>query len=183
METEVKESQVAITLVPLVDPTPDILELLHMWYNDPEIAHLSRPNFTESPLEEMTIEQLKESFEPRENRRAFLILVDGRPVGECSIDLAFPHLYGIEAGTAWIGIIIGDKDSRGKGLGAILMGLMEAECVRIGMKRIELGVFEFNGRAKRLYERMGYMPIATIHDFVYWNGRKWADIRMEKRLT
>ena len=52
----------------------------------------------------------------------------------------------------------------------------------ISLKRIELGVFEFNKRAQKFYEKIGYSRIGTIDDFTYWNGRFWSDIRMEKYL-
>ena len=50
------------------------------------------------------------------------------------------------------------------------------------LKRIELGVFEFNKPAIRLYEKAGYKEFARIENFTYWQGKMWQDIRMEKYL-
>ena len=50
------------------------------------------------------------------------------------------------------------------------------------MKRIELGTFEFNTNAIKLYERMGYQEIARINGFTYWKDKMWQDIRMEKYI-
>ena len=47
---------------------------------------------------------------------------------------------------------------------------------------MELGVFEFNTRALKLYQKLGYTEIARIDAFTYWEGKMWQDIRMEKYL-
>ena len=62
------------------------------------------------------------------------------------------------------------------------MSHVETEIRLRGLARVELGVFEFNENARRMYEGLGYREIARIKDFTYWNGRMWQDIRMEKRL-
>ncbi|WP_100402900.1 GNAT family N-acetyltransferase [Bacillus sp. FJAT-42315] len=49
-----------------------------------------------------------------------------------------------------------------------------------GIKRIELGVFEFNKQAQKLYQKLGYKEIGRIENFTYWQGEMWTDIRMEK---
>ena len=36
--------------------------------------------------------------------------------------------------------------------------------------------------AIKLYQKAGYTEIGRIKDFVYWQGRLWQDIRMEKYL-
>jgi RimJ/RimL family protein N-acetyltransferase len=51
-----------------------------------------------------------------------------------------------------------------------------------GFQRIELGVFEFNANAIKLYRKLGYQEIGRINDFTFWQGRRWQDIRMEKYL-
>lgn len=51
-----------------------------------------------------------------------------------------------------------------------------------GLKRIELGVFEFNQQAQKLYQKLGYKEIGRIDNFTYWQGKMWTDIRMEKYL-
>jgi len=57
---------------------------------------------------------------------------------------------------------------------------LEEEIKRQGLKRIELGVFEFNTNAIKLYESMGYKEIIRIDGFTYWEGKIWQDSRMEK---
>ena len=91
-------------------------------------------------------------------------------------------LYKKEPGTAWIGITIGEESARGKGLGPLAMQYLEEEIRSAGCKRIELGVFEFNEPAKKLYQKMGYAEIGRIPNFTFWQNKMWTDIRMEKYL-
>ena len=60
--------------------------------------------------------------------------------------------------------------------------LGEEEIRKAGCKRIELGVFEFNEPAKKLYQKMGYAEIGRIPNFTFWQGKMWTDIRMEKYI-
>ena len=62
------------------------------------------------------------------------------------------------------------------------MRYLEGQIREQGLKRIELGVFEFNASAIKLYKKMGYQEIGRIDDFTYWHEKMWQDIRMEKYL-
>jgi RimJ/RimL family protein N-acetyltransferase len=86
-------------------------------------------------------------------------------------------------GTAWIGIRISEEAARGKGLGRYAMRELEAKVAEAGLKRNELGVFEFNAPAIGLYRSLGYREIGRIDAFAYWKDRLWQDIRMERILT
>jgi RimJ/RimL family protein N-acetyltransferase len=110
-----------------------------------------------------------------------MLLEDGRVVGECSLQFDPPHRLTKEPMTAWFGILIGEPSARGRGLGGPFFTLLEDEAKRQGARQAELGVFEFNPHAIRLYERLGYERIGEIPTFTWWNGRFWADIRYRKR--
>jgi RimJ/RimL family protein N-acetyltransferase len=49
-------------------------------------------------------------------------------------------------------------------------------------KGIELGVFEYNEPARRLYEKLGYQTKTIIPNFTWWKGRMWADHRLFKLI-
>jgi ribosomal protein S18 acetylase RimI-like enzyme len=83
-------------------------------------------------------------------------------------------------GTAWIGITIGDPEGRGKGIGYKAIQYLEEEIKKQGLNRVELGVFEFNTQAQKLYRKLGYEEIGRIENFTYWQEKMWKDIRMEK---
>ena len=152
------------------------------WENDPALVHLTRPNQSQADLEK---ESEVDSFELDARisyNTIYLIYLDGQLVGEMSYQKDPQHLYKKEPGTAWIGITIGEESARGKGLGPLAMQHLEEEIRKAGYKRIELGVFEFNIPAQKLYQKMGYAEIGSIPNFTFWQNKMWTDIRMEKYL-
>lgn len=62
------------------------------------------------------------------------------------------------------------------------MQYLEEQIKRHGLKRIELGVFEFNINVRKLYQKLAYLEIGRIDNFTYWQDRMWQDIRMEKYI-
>jgi len=172
-----------ITFIKFTTPTPEIAAKLSEWENDPALIPFIRPNPTEEDLEKrenLTVESLQQRLK---FNQMFLIYLNDQLVGEISFQLDPPHLYKKELGTAWIGINIGEESARGIGIGVQAMQFLEEQVRDQALKRIELGVFEFNTRAIRLYKKMGYQEIGRIKDFTCYQGRMWGDIRMEKYLT
>jgi RimJ/RimL family protein N-acetyltransferase len=164
----------------LMKPSTEIAEYFHRWENDPTLIPFIRPNKNKEALEEretVTVEDLEQRLE---HHQMYLIYLDDQLVGEIEYQIDPKHLYKKEAGTAWIGIIIGEESARAKGIGRLAMEYLEEQIMLQGLKRIELGVFEFNKPAIRLYEKMGYKEFARIESFTYWQGKMWQDIRMEK---
>jgi len=159
-----------------------IFEKLAQWTNDPEIRPYSIPRFSEREYIEVIPEDLMSSTLGNLKKRIYVIYDGEKPIGECSIDTDFESRIHKEADTAWISLVIGDKAYWGKGISKIIMSFLESECTRIGMLAIELGVFEYNKRARCTYEQMGYQEIARIENFVYNFGTWHSDIRMLKRL-
>lgn len=142
-----------------------------------------RPSRDKAELEQrvsVTIETLAEQIE--NGHQIFLIYADGLLVGEMNFIVDPLHLLKKESGSAWIGIGIGADSARSKGIGTQALQYLEDEIRAQGLMRIELGVFEYNERAIRLYKKMGFQEIGRIEGFTYWQGKMWTDIRMEKRL-
>ncbi len=167
----------------LVIPTPEIAMHMNDWANDREIVHLMRPSFSPEELEAETVVSV-ESLEERIDRGyvIYLIYGDEQLIGEINYVVDPPQLMRHEKGSAWIGISIGPASVRGRGIGVKAMQHLEGEIRAAGYHRIELGVFEYNAPAIRLYKKMGYQEIGRIEEFTYWDGKMWTDIRMEKRL-
>lgn len=166
----------------LVVSTPEIAESFNRWENDPALIPLIRPNPDKEALlrrEPVTVFKLAERLM---HDHIYLIRLDGKLVGEMEYQVDPQHLYKKEPGTAWIGIVIGERSARRKGVGFHAIRFLEDEIKQAGLKRIELGVFEFNTNAIKLYKRMGYNEIARIDDFTFWDDKMWQDIRMEKYL-
>ena len=166
----------------LSTPTPEIASSLNKWANDPALIPVIRPNFSKKAFEredEITEESLVKRLK---YTQIYLVYLDEKLVGEISFQVDPEQLYLKIPGSAWIGINIGETSARGKGVGVQAMQYLEDEIKAKGLKRIELGVFEFNTNAIKLYKKMGYIEIGRIKEFTYWEGKMWTDIRMEKRL-
>ena len=171
-----------ITFSKLLSPTQQIADAYTKWENDPVSIPFARPNPDEEALsrrETITVEELTQRLE---HSHIHLIYRDGQLIGEMSYQVDPAHLYKRETGTAWIGITIGEESARGKGIGFRAMQYLENEIKQASHQRIELGVFEFNSNAIKLYRKLGYQEIGSIDNFTYWQGRMHQDIRMEKYL-
>ena len=166
----------------LTHPTSEIADSFSKWENDPVLIPLTRPNLNEADLlarKPITVDDLMERIK---HSHMYLIYAQGELVGEMDYKVDPAYVYKKIEGTAWIGITIGEESGRGKGIGYQALRYLEGQIKLAGLKRIELGVFEFNTRAIKLYQKSGYKEIARIEDFTYWQGKMWQDIRMEKYL-
>lgn len=166
----------------LIKPTPEIAEAFNRWENDASLIPFARPNLNKDELEKRRVVTPDDLKQRLDNNQIYLIYLEGQLIGEVSYQVDPGHLFKKEAGTAWIGITIGEAIGRGKGIGYQAMQYLEAQIKRQGLKRIELGVFEFNINAIKLYRKLGYMEIGRINDFTYWQDKMWQDIRMEKYI-
>lgn len=166
----------------LEKPTKEIAALLEKWNNDPGLVPLIRYSPTKEKQESynpVTVESLGEILKVLQ---VYIILDRGKPVGEFTIQIDPPQCLSDRRGTAWLGITIGEKEARGRGIGERAVLHMEETARLQGLERVELGVFEFNEKARRLYKKLGYREFGRIDNFTWWNDRMWQDIRMEKTL-
>ncbi|MGE6752824.1 GNAT family N-acetyltransferase [Rossellomorea sp. NPDC071047] len=179
---EWKGKIMTIHFTKVIEPNPIIVNALNRWENNPQLVPFIRPNKNKMELEQqlqITIEEFKNRLD---TQHFYLIFSDDKLVGEMNYMVDPNHLHKRAPGTAWIGITIGEENGRGKGIGFKAIQHLEKEVKKQGLSRIELGVFEFNTRAYKLYQQLGYQEIARIADFTYWNDSMWSDIRMEKYL-
>jgi RimJ/RimL family protein N-acetyltransferase len=171
-----------ISFIKLTQPTVDIAAAFNKWENDLPLIPFIRPNRTKNDLEKLEIVTVESLARRLEHDEIYLIYSGNQLVGEMNYQADPKHLYKKESGTAWIGINIGEESARGKGIGAQAMKYLEEQINARGFQRIELGVFEFNTNAIKLYQKLGYREIGRIKDFTFWRDRLWQDIRMEKYL-
>lgn len=171
-----------ISFKKLTIPTPEIAASFSKWENDPMLIPLIRPNSSDEDLLSRKHVSVNNLLERIKHSHMYLIYAQGELVGEMDYQVDPPYVYKKVTGTAWIGITIGEESARGKGIGYYALQYLEKQIKLRGLKRIELGVFEFNTQAIKLYQKSGYKEIARIADFTYWQGKMWQDIRMEKYL-
>ena len=154
------------------------LELIWKW-NQSEDAYLSTPSFI---LEKKrTVDDMWDAYKSTE-KNLYLVEYNGQIVGEVSYDFNFPLLLKKDKKTAWIGIVLGEISARGKGIGRLSMEFLEEKVKSLGAERIELGCFEFNEKAYKLYAKIGYKEIGRMENITFYDGKWWNDIRMEKRF-
>jgi RimJ/RimL family protein N-acetyltransferase len=99
--------------------------------------------------------------------------VSGRLVGEVVLNEVDP-----DALTCNLRALIG-PEGRDRGLGTEAVRLATAYGIeRLGLRRITLEVFEFNPRARRVYEKVGYVATGVRPDALDFDGVSVAAVDM-----
>jgi len=147
----------------------DIVQCMK-WINDPEIRCLTA--FDERPFNKIKEEEWFEKMNKNKNVILFAIcLDDANFIGNIGITLL--------SGNALLGIMIGEKEYLGRGYGTEAIKLVLDYCFNtLNLHRVALGVFEFNERAIKCYEKVGFKREGIAREVVYKKGRYWDDIKM-----
>ncbi|PIC77433.1 GNAT family N-acetyltransferase [Sporosarcina sp. P19] len=169
-----------IEIIPLTEPTSILVNTFNRWGNDLNLKSLSQPNPSRAELERESILTIEDICHRLKYQHVYLIYLENRLIGEMSYTVDPEHLFHKKSETAWISILIGEPECRGKGIGVMALEYLEEQVRKHGLERIELGVFVFNEPALKLYKKLGYQEIGRIENFTYYEGDMWADIRMEK---
>ena len=75
---------------------------------------------------------------------------------------------------AWIVIGIGDRNDWGKGYGTDAMRLLlKYAFTELNLFRVTLGLFDYNRRAYRSYEKVGFVLEGRQRNIVNREGRRW----------
>jgi len=91
---------------------------------------------------------------------------DGRPIGTMGL-----HDVDLLNGSASLGIVIGDPEDTGRGHGPdALHALVDFGFGELRLERIWLDVYAYNERARRVYERVGFVHEGTLRHGVYRDG-------------
>lgn len=187
MTTPTRSSKPArrIEIRPFDTTTIDDCRWLAKWGNDQRIRPFFLPCFKRED-QHAAPESAEALWERLQNQTSsahrFMILLAGEPIGEMNFIIDAPPILSAKKHTAWIGLVIGEASARGKGYGSEALSAIESLAREAGARQIELGVFEFNDPAMRLYERSGYEELARIENFTWYQDQTWDDIRMIKKL-
>lgn len=95
--------------------------------------------------------------------------------------LGFVSLFGINwnHGDTWVGIGLGERAFWGKGYGTDAMRvILRYAFTELNLHRVTLGVFEYNPRAIRSYEKAGFIHEGRIRQHLCKEGRRWDVIQM-----
>jgi len=166
------------TRVRLVAAEPEMAEQFRAWLNNTDTRHLI--GGTAYPIsaagEEAFIRgRAKVSWEDG----VFLAIeaIDGaQPILIGSVEL---RKFSAEARSCDVGILVGDPAYRGAGYGTEAMRLAcRFAFEEMGLERIELGTYEFNTRAMKSYEKLGFVVEGRRRRAAYIGGRYYDTIEM-----
>jgi len=151
------------------------LALFVRWLGD---ARTTRTLAIRSPLslalEEGWFERLLERQGGNHWHFVICRTVDGRPVG--AMDL---HEIDYVNGSAGLGIMIGDPADTNQGYGSdALRALIAFGFAELRRERIWLDVYDFNARARHVYERVGFVEEGVLRHALYRDGTFHDDHRM-----
>lgn len=141
------------------------------WYTDPEIARLLRHD-----LRPLTATQARGYF------LSIVLPASANGTAWAIHDHASGNLIGTTAVTqvdaaassCLFRIVIGEKQAWGHGFGTDATRLVVSEVFeRLGLRRIKLEVFDHNPRARKSYEKVGFVERGRS---VEWAGRTRLDV-------
>ncbi|WP_432949304.1 GNAT family N-acetyltransferase [Kribbella sp. CA-253562] len=135
---------------------------------DPEVTKLT------GSRGEISDEKALEWLRTRKDQpdRLDLAIVD-KATGE-SVGEAVLNEYDPDNRSCNFRILIGPA-GRNRGLGTEATRLIVGYGIeQLGLHRISLGVYAFNPRAQRAYEKAGFVVEGRLRDDLYWDG-EWVD--------
>jgi RimJ/RimL family protein N-acetyltransferase len=153
---------------------PDDFEKYTEWLNDPEISqNLLVDDKTVSLLREKEI--LEDMAKNNDTTFTIVDLATDKPLGNCSLN----NVDNINQ-TATLGIFIGDKEYLSKGYGTEAMELLlDYGFNALNLQNIMLEVFDYNKRAIKAYEKVGFKVIGKRRQAKFFNNKRYDIIFMD----
>jgi RimJ/RimL family protein N-acetyltransferase len=149
------------------------IPLFVRWFNDPEVLRYLELFL---PMSRAAEEQWFEARLEDDSSHVFVIetLEDGVPIG--NLDL---HDIDGLSGSAGCGVCIGERSYWGQGYGADALGaLLRFGFEELNLQRISLQVFDFNERAIRCYEKVGFRHEGRLRQARFVEGRYVDEVIM-----
>ncbi|AMC93739.1 diamine acetyltransferase [Erysipelothrix larvae] len=138
------------------------IPLYYEWRNDPEVAKYDQSGF----LRPMSYEEVEVWSQRMISGPTFMVYEDDKAIGTCAfmnLDERNRH--------AELAIVIGDRSYWNKGYGKqIMKQLMDWGFEGLNLERLYLHVFDFNIRAIKLYESLGFRHEGTLRNMLYRSG-------------
>lgn len=157
----------------------DLLPLYHRWINDFSTLR-TLGVFPPGPT---TLEQEAAWYEAETTSGAVGFTIyeraTGTPIGNTALR-AVDH----RTRTAVFGILIGERDARGRGFGTEATQLMlDYAFTALGLHSVMLTCAEFNTAGRRTYEKAGFREFGRRRQCRWLAGRLWDDIYMDCLAT
>lgn len=165
--------------VRLRPPEMEMAPQFQAWVNDTDTRHLTGGiayPISRAAQEEYLRPRLKTSWEDGVFLAIEAIESGSDPVLIGSIEL---RQFNPEARRCEVGMLIGDPAYRGRGYGTEAMRLAcRFAFQEMGLERVHLHTFEFNTRAIRSYEKVGFVQEGRLRRHAYLGGRSYDVVEM-----
>lgn len=155
------------------------------WQRDSEFVRLAGGDlalFSEKKFKEWVEKKVEKG--PKPGRYSFSIysLEDDRLIGFLGLGVDLIHSDG------WVGIGIGEREDWSRGYGSDAMRLcLQYAFLELGLQRVSLGLHEYNPRALRSYEKVGFRMEGRCRQEVLREGRRtdtlWMGILRDEWLA
>ena len=125
---------------------PDDISIAVVWYQDPEVLYYSEGKDV-APYDYKIVEKMYNTLASTGELYIIEIFVNNKwlPIGDATLSKdSLP-------------IVIGEKEYRSRGFGKRVLRLLIKRAKELGLGRLRVkGVYEYNERAKRLFEGAGF---------------------------
>jgi RimJ/RimL family protein N-acetyltransferase len=146
---------------------------LTMWLNDPEVT---RNMLIYRPLTRMAEEAFLRKISESESDFVLGMMVRET---EQFIGVAGLHHLDVRNRHVSFGICVGEKSAWGKGYGTETTRLMVRHAFdTLNLNRLWLHVYEYNERAVRVYQKVGFQIEGRLRQDTFRDGRYWDTIVM-----
>lgn len=155
------------------------------WQSDTELHRLadSGPALlsSEKKIKEWIEKQGEKGFPPDRYFFSVRTLADEKYIGSLGLWVDLIHRE------AWVGLGIGERDYLSKGYGTDMMKLCQRYVFsELSLERLSLGLFEYNPRALRSYEKCGFRLEGRTRKDTMREGKRvdslWMSILREEWL-
>lgn len=147
------------------------------WLKDPEVTR-----FLSNNVKNVTEQEELQWFKTIKNSKTDIVFSiisanEHKYIGNCGL-----HKINWPEKTCEMGIFIGNRNFWNKGFGTSAIGLLLDFAIKnVGIKNIRLLVYEYNLRAKKVYEKCGFTVIETLKDHHLFDNKYWDTYVMEYR--
>jgi RimJ/RimL family protein N-acetyltransferase len=165
-------------LVRLTSEEPEFRAKVEVnWQRDSEFHRLADGDPAEltsaKKIKEWIEKNVERDFNPSRYFFSIRALADDKLIGFLGLWLELIH------SEVWVGIGIGERDYWGKGYGTDAMKLcLQYAFMELGAERVSLGLFEYNERALKSYEKAGFKLEGRMRQEILREGQRTDSLWM-----
>jgi len=162
------------TLIRLAALQREDLPIYAGWFRDYEIERFLLPDVVVPMTDEAEAEWYERASKATDSYTfAIRTLADDVLIGNCSL-----FEISQKNRVATFGIVVGNKEYWGKGYGSdATREMLRFAFYELNLNRVQLEVYDFNKRAIRAYENVGFVHEGTRRNALFREGR-YHDIHM-----